>query len=149
MKLLLTGLMSFNVYADIVMPTFYAHPTDRKRYGEQTYRADDIKGILWQLNYWSFSLLNETALSQSLNDVIFGKGKYSGTIELNVEDRSTTFDLYHASAGLDKKTATLFFIKQGENQRIIGIGRHVKTKINQGPKYEILVWDDRYGNISN
>lgn len=126
--------------ADILMPTFYAHHTDRTIYGEQRYRASDISGILWQLNYWSFESLPPSAVSQALNAVLSGQRKHSGLVE--TEDG--IHDLYHASAGTIKGTATLFFINEGENQRIIGIAKHVETKINQPPSYKIISWDKRY-----
>ncbi|MBP6217826.1 MAG: hypothetical protein KA436_04490 [Oligoflexales bacterium] len=127
-------------YAGILLPTFYADPTTRIRYGEQHYHSDDPSGILWQLRYWSHNQLHPSALSQALNDILSNRGKFSGTVNLG----ALKYNLYHSSAGKDEKTATLFFILEQEFTRIIGIARHVQVQPRQPPKYEIVAWDDRY-----
>ncbi len=136
----LLAMISTFSYADILLPTFYAHAITRVRFGEQQYRSHDQAGILWQLNYWSHKQLQPAALSQALNDVIADRGKCSGTVKLG----DLEYQLYHSSAGKGDKTATLFFIVEGELSRIIGIAKHVQVQPCLPPKYEKLAWDDRY-----
>lgn len=144
-KLFFTLLLSLSTisysYAEIKLPTFYAHEKERKLFGEQIYNEAVPSEILWQLNYWSRHLLCDSALSQALNDVISERAKYSGVV---IRDK-VTHGLYHSSAGKGDKTATLFYIFEEQGlTRVIGIGKHNAVKPNQAPSYALIAWDERY-----
>ncbi len=130
-------------HSTILIPTFFAHDTERVRYGEQLYSPGDMLGMLWQLSYWSLDSLVRPALSQALNGILSGGGKASG----NVQSESGSYTLFHSSAGNmndPKTTATLFYIVTAGVACIVGIAKHVIVKRNQPPIYEIIGWDDRY-----
>lgn len=128
-------------YAQVIIPTFHAHQTQREIFGDQIYHTLDIMGTMWQLNYWSKGELAQPALLQALNDVHAGnKGKFSGV----VEREHNQYNLLHVSAGFGKATATLFYIADAGIPRIIAVARHVQKKVNQEPEYEIIGRDPRY-----
>lgn len=66
-------------------------------------------------------------ISQSLNDVVLGRGKATGIS-----------GVLHASAGTGQsgKGCTLFF-KRGDVPEIVAIGQHIKVPKGQDPKYII------------
>lgn len=137
----LLAFISLASYADITLPTFKDTAAGRMHFGDQDYKTCDSDGIKWQLNYWSNGQLEQTALTQALNDVVSDKGKPTGNINVS----GTPHIVYHASAGFEKNSATLFYINVGGNSRIIGIGKHVVMKPCQAPIYDVTVWDARFG----
>ncbi len=140
-KIILLVLISGFSFAGVIMPTFkldgekhWAH------YGEQNYHPADSFGMMHQLNFWSENQLPQTQLNQALQAVMSKKGKDSGT----VTGLGKTTQLLHASAGFDDQSASLLYIVDGSNYRVVGIQRHIPVKKCQEPKYELVAWDERF-----
>jgi len=72
-------------------------------------------------------------ITQSLNDVMLGRGKSTKGLS----------GVLHASSGIPdekpgkKSGCTLFFTRKGEVSEIVGIGQHVGVPSSQKPKYYI------------
>ncbi len=135
--LLFSGLS----FGNIILPTFKLDNTKSwNHYGEQIYHAADSHGIMWQLKFWSNNQLPLTGLNQALQAVLSNAGKDSGT----VSGLGKTSQLLHASAGFDDQSASLLYIIDGSNYRVVGIQRHIPVKKCQEPKYELIAWDSRF-----
>ena len=96
--------------------------------------------MLWQLNFWASEDLEQSALSQALNDVTSSSGKFSGTVKFG----DVTHKLYHASAGQGTHTATLFYVVIDNVAHIVSIAAHEIVKRCQDPIYRNLGWDVRF-----
>lgn len=144
---LLLSCLSTLAFADIILPKFKVDKSGRHFVGYQKYPKKRNYDILFQLGFWSNNEVSKIGMNSVLTNVFDSDATPTGQVTLKDETSSPKFALYHASTGkkdAGKNAATLFFIEDGEDMRIIGVGKHREIDHCKKPQYDIFAWDERY-----